>query len=114
MGKPPRKMFRRNWSDFYSEEDKDNHAIPDLGIGMREERDSDGQLYIFFHPRRHVPSPYVVVGKYAQPRKDGTEYYVADWTMPGVNPVMTTYHEHLLQVVARILELQQLSEGTNS
>ena len=71
-----------------------------LNVGIREEFDSNGQLFIYLKPGK-VITPYIVLGKYAT---DERVYYVADWTKQGLNPT-TTYHDHLMLAVAKIMEL---------
>lgn len=100
----------RRWWEEYREKPKDHEAIPDgLGLGVREERDRDGQLYIWLKPGI-IPHPYVVLGKYAEPQEDGVEYYVGDWTKVGVNPT-TTKHVHLIMAIA---EVHRIIENNDS
>lgn len=102
---------RRRWkrSDF-QEAQKDNDAIPDglgLGLGIHEERDPDGQLFIYL---QFQPTLYIVLGKYMADRPE--PYYVADYTHTGPwvthegnqGQVVTT-HEHLLMAIAKVHEL---------
>lgn len=87
------------------EEPKAHEEIPDgLGIGVREERNDRG-LFIYLEAAL-IPTPYIIVGKYKVTQPDGTEYYVADWTLPGVNP-KTTKHEHLLMAIAKVHEIAE-------
>lgn len=95
---------KRKWSWETPEEPKAHEEIPDgLGIGIREERDPLGQLVIYLEPSL-IPTPYIVLGKYKVTQPNGAEYYVADWTLPGVNPT-TSKHDHLLMALAAVHEI---------
>ena len=86
---------------------KDNfEGVPFLGISNDETRDSLGQLII------HLQSPtgqkgWVVLGKYAEPRSDGNQFYVADKRHGYLRTHSTTYHEDLLMAVAKITQLKE-------
>ena len=91
----------RRWWEEFKEKPKDHAALPDdLGLGIREERDATGQIFIYLMPSL-IPNPYIVLGKYAEVQEDGSEYYVADWTWPGVNH-KTNKHIHLIMAMADI------------
>lgn len=108
----------RGWWNF-PEEPKDHEAIPDgLGLGVREERDPDGQLFIWLRAHsnpvaRWAYSPYIVLGKYAEPQHDGSLFYVGDWTKRGIN-ADTTKHPHLLMAIAKIQEIINAYNDENS
>lgn len=93
---------RRHWWD--PEDPKAHDEIPDgLGIGVQEHRDGDGQLVITLGGNDRL-----VLGKYARPRWDGRQFYVANriglqWFD---NPI-TTYHEELLMAVSQIVDIAE-------
>lgn len=99
------KKWRR--SSFY-EADKDHEGVPEgLGFGIKEERDPDGQLFIYFQLQ---PAMYVVLGKYTQ----GDEpYYVSDYTHSGPwmagnrQGSIVSRHEHLLMAIAKVAEIKE-------
>lgn len=111
MTKRKKAKYRPWWEEF-KEAKKSHHLVPDFEIGERQERDADGQLTIYLK-RGLIPTPYVVVGKYAEPRDDGTEWYVADWTQPGVNPT-TSYHDNIIMALARIHELIEANDRVHN
>ena len=83
-----------------------NEEVPFLGISNDETRDSTGQLLI------RLISPtgqkgWVVVGKYAEPRADGNQFYVADKRHGYLRTHSTTYHEDLLMAVTRVVQLKE-------
>jgi hypothetical protein len=88
---------------------KAHDEIPDgIGIGVREERNTNGELVIYLKGSRTTKdAAWIVLGKYAEPRDDGKIYYVADRTETHwADVAVTTYHEHLLMAVARVYEFQ--------
>lgn len=100
----------RRWWEKFKEKPKDHAAIPDgLGLGIKEERSADGQLFIYLKAGL-ILNPYIVIGKYAKPQEDETEYYVGDWTKPGVNPT-TTKHVHLMMAIAKVHEIIEENDG---
>lgn len=97
---------RRSWED--QEQPKAHEELPEsLGLGVREQLMESG-LYIWLEPRENPGGfafhPYIVLGKYAEPQWDGSIFYVADWTLKGVN-APTSKHDHLLTAVAAIIEI---------
>lgn len=100
----------RRWWEEHRELPKDHASIPDgLGLGIREERDADGQLYIYLKPGI-ITTPYIVLGKYAEPQENDVEYYVGDWTRVGVNPV-TTKHVHLIMAIAQVHKIIEQNDS---
>jgi hypothetical protein len=97
---------RRQWWDNPPELPKDHEAIPDsLGVGVFEARQEDGSLAIYFYSV--YGKPYVVLGKYAEPKPDGSLYYVSLRNHTWGAAMSVSYYEHLLPAVARILELKE-------
>lgn len=90
---------------FSKEAPKLNEEVPFLGISPDETRDSQGQLII-----RLITSKgkgWIVLGKYAEPRADGNQFYVCDKRHAFVTGGKTTYHEDLLMAVAKITQLKE-------
>lgn len=105
-------MVRKQRKKWVPEKPKDNYDIPDgLGLGVHEERDPSGQLFIYLQLQ---PSFYIVLGKYSKSgpkygwisRSDrNNPYYVADYTHAPVISGGTTKHEHLLLAIAKVHEI---------
>lgn len=96
---------KRWWEELAKRQEvgKANYDVPDgLGIGIRESRDLHGQLVITLGP-----GVQIVIGKYAMPKPDGSEYYVAHWAGGGGWNPTTTYHEHLVMAVAKAVEIAE-------
>jgi hypothetical protein len=83
-----------------------NEEVPFLGISPDEERDSAGQLIIYLESN-HGRKGWVVLGKYAEPRQDGNQFYVCDKRHSFYANGLTTYHEDLLMAVAKITQLKE-------
>lgn len=98
----------KRWRRPNEEKPKANDEIPDgLGLGMYEERDAGGQLYIYL---QRQPALYIVIGKYADPgwvnpHFTSGQYYVADYTRNGPFDHVTTKHEHLILALAKVHEI---------
>lgn len=112
-------VSRKNrWYDFTlgRERAKAHDEIPDgLGIGVFERRNDSGELQVYFRGNNTQSfSEWVTLGKYAKPRNDGRQFYVADRTKTTwAAPPITTYHEDLLMAVSRIMELKLQWEERN-
>lgn len=89
-----------------------NNEVPFLGISNDEERDSAGQLIIYLEGSRGRKG-WVVLGKYANPRDDGNQFYVCDKRHSYYANGLTTYHEDLLMAVAKITQLKEEFENAD-
>lgn len=104
------------WYNVHApEEPKAHDELPDsLGLGIKEELVPDKGLYIWLEPRE-VPSssyafhPYIVLGKYEYTQADGSQFYVANWTLKGLN-VPVSKHEHMLMAISAIYEIIETYE----
>ncbi len=80
--------------------------MPFLGISDNETRDSYGQLLIRLKSPTGMKG-WVVLGKYAEPRADGNQFYVCDKRHSFLSSHKTTYHEDLLMAVVKITQLKE-------
>lgn len=99
----------RRWDALNWETQKAHEEIPDgLGIGVFERRAETGELQVYLRGNHMTPgSAWITLGKYAEPRDDGRQFYVADRTISTwAQPTITTYHEDLLMAVSRIMEIK--------
>ena len=107
----------RRWWKQRAEAPKSNLEIPDgLGIGVKEERDASGQLFIFLQLQ---PARDIVLGKYASEQREHP-YYVADYTYTGPwmtsdrkQGLVTHKFEHLLMALAKVHEIVEDFERRN-
>lgn len=90
---------------------KQNNEVPFLGISDHEVRDSMGHLILTFRSGR--AKMWVVVGKYAEPRPDGNQFYVCDKRNSYITTGITTYHEDLLMAVAHVTKLKEEFENAD-
>jgi hypothetical protein len=98
------------------ERPKAHEDIPEgLGIGVFERRNEQGELQVYLKGNNTTSfSEWVTLGKYAKPRDDGRQFYVADRTKTTwAAPPITTYHEDLLMAVSRIMEIKLQWEERN-
>ena len=91
---------------------KQNDEVPYLGISNNETRDSHGQLTIYLEGNGRKRG-WVVVGKYAEPRADGNQFYVCDKRYSFFSSGITTYHEDLLMAVAHVTKLKEEFENAD-
>lgn len=91
--------------------EKDHDALPDnLGIGVHEERDEQGQLVIYLEGNRLTLYSFrMVLGKYEHSTPDGSLFYV--WHKP--KEFWSTFHaydtkkfEDLIMAVSFIVQLK--------
>lgn len=104
-------MAFKKWRRFAdAEKPKDHAALPDtLDTGYHEERDVDGQLFVYLQEQ---PALYIVLGKYAQPQRNGNLYYVSDYTsQPTLLAAKYYKFDHLLLAIAQVHELIQAFEA---
>lgn len=92
------------------EKPKDNYAVPFLGISENETRDMHGQLVIRLASYGREPC-WIVIGKYAEPRPDGNQFYVSVRKFGYLHPGVTTYHEELLMAVTRAIQAKEEFEN---
>lgn len=93
------------WANLPAPEaQKDHENIPDsLGIGRYENRDANGQLVIYFG---NHSNPMAVLGKYREPLRDGSIFYVShrkNWAAP---PDVNKF-DHLIPAIAHIVLLKE-------
>jgi len=78
------------------------------GLSDHEERDTDGQVVIYLKGNNHrALNRWLVLGKYAEPRPDGNQYFVADRRNGWLNDGPTFYFDDLLMAVCYAAHLKE-------
>ena len=85
---------------------KQNDEVPFLGISDHEVRDSMGHLVNHLN-NGNGRRWWIIVGKYAEPRADGNQFYVTHRSRAYLAGGDTTYHEDLLMAVAHVTKLKE-------
>lgn len=108
MSKKKKKHYSTWWPP---EEPKAHEELPDnLGIGVHEERDEEGQLVIYFEGNRLTTYSFrLVLGKYRSPQSDGSVFYVwhkAQKFWKTFHAYDTAKFDHLIMAISFIVELK--------
>lgn len=90
---------------------KQNNEVPFLGISDDEFRDSQGQLVIKL--RNNRLKMWIVIGKYAEPRPDGNQFYLCAKAHSYATTGRTTYHEELLMAVTQAIQIKEEFENAD-